>query len=673
MNIHYLLNISMQLLIYLVTSNVLVARGSPAHKWRVETARKDDQNMNKNKFSHHSDLNKAGQCYCGVPNAVTPVAELDAKIVFSNRIVGGNNTLLGEYPWQVSLLEQGLLSNHICGGTIVSSLHVVTAAHCTAGKTAESLAVAVGFTNLSSTAQDRFTVQVKEIRDHPNYKGEETNYEDDISVLVLSEELDLALYPHIKPVCLPSDKGTRPAEGWYVGEKAVVSGWGLTDFYFGTYPQHLQDVEVEVYGKKNCGGLSPYIRNSQFCAGHDEGGKDACQGDSGGPLVVEDAENNKAMTLVGVVSAGSSCADKNYPGLYTDVKKYCTDGWLQEQIAGARLCSHPPSQHSTVTTESTTTTPIITTEADKENIEKAEAEDLAVILIGGDGYSFGKKVEVWSPTSSCNKQLPDLPDYRTSHSSAGLDGVPVVCGGERTLKSCLKMNSDQYWETFTPPKEYRSSHLMISYGPGLLIIGGSWSSTVEYFVQGSATLLEGNTPRLDSSCAALTDRDSIIVTGGKGGKTNRAQAWEFSLKTGYWDRLPDIPYGGRYQHACTFFSQGERRGLLISGGSSGTQIQASTLFFDINKGQWLKLGDMNTRRWGPQMVNLGGRIFVIGGGDGRNYVKDVEEFDVQTFSWKKADNGVLFPRSDFSVVTVPASSVGCENDGGLGDVIDPRK
>ena len=42
--------------------------------------------------------------------------------------------------------------------------------------------------------------------------------------------------------------------------------------------------------------------------------------------------------------------------------------------------------------------------------------------------------------------------------------------------------------------------------------------------------------------------------------------------------------------------QGERRGLLVSGGSSGSQIQASTLFFDINKGQWAKLGDMNTRR-----------------------------------------------------------------------------
>ena len=88
------------------------------------------------------------------------------------------------------------------------------------------------------------------------------------------------------------------------------------------------------------------------------------------------------------------------------------------------------------------------TEEQKENLEKVAAEDLAVLLIGGDGYSFGKKVEVWSPYNSCNKQLPDLPDYRTSHDSAGLDGVPVVCGGERTLQSCLQMNTNQYWETF---------------------------------------------------------------------------------------------------------------------------------------------------------------------------------------------------------------------------------
>ena len=43
------------------------------------------------------------------------------------------------------------------------------------------------------------------------------------------------------------------------------------------------------------------------------------------------------------------------------------------------------------------------------------------------------------------------------------------------------------------------------------------------------------------------------------------------------------------------------------------------------------------------MVNLAGRVFVVGGGDGRNYLKEVEEFNTQTFAWKKADEGILFP------------------------------
>jgi len=667
----------MKSVIYLLACQILAGSASPAHQWRVESPRDDstpEDSLKTDNFNHHSDLNKAGQCYCGVPNALTPVADLDPKIVFSDRIVGGNRTLLGEYPWQVALLDKGIISGHICGGTLVSSLHVVTAAHCTAGRSADSLSVAVGYTNLSSTAQDRFTIPVKEIRDHPNYKGENTNFEDDISVLVLSEEIDLALYPHIKPICLPSDKGARPDEGWYVSKKAVVSGWGLTDYYYGTYPEHLKDVEVTVYGRKNCRGLSDYIRDSQFCAGHDEGGKDACQGDSGGPLMAQDGENNMAITLIGVVSAGSTCADKEYPGLYTDVKKYCTDGWLQEQIAGAKVCGLPPSENIEATT--TTAEPIttLTTEIPtNSNLEKASAESLAVIIIGGDGYAFGKKVEVWSPTSSCNKQLPDLPDYRTSHNSALLAGSPVVCGGERTLKTCIRMNANQNWETFTSPKVYRSNHMMISYGTGMIMIGGTWSTTVEYFKQGVSTLLDGKTPRLDSSCAALTDRESIIITGGKGGETNRVQAWEFSLQTGIWTKLPDIPGGGRYEHSCAFLSQGGRRGLLVAGGSTGTQVQSSTLFFDINLGQWVQLTDMSKRRWGARMVNLGGRLFVIGGGDGRNYLKDVEEFDVQNLLWKKVDTGILFPRSDFSVVAVPVTTVGCEDDDGFVDIIDPRK
>ena len=80
-------------------------------------------------------------------------------------------------------------------------------------------------------------------------------------MLVLSEAVPLAQYPHIKPVCLPSPApapslapSTAPAPGTapypYEGVSGVVAGWGLTDYYNGTFPGHLRHTEVTVFGKK---------------------------------------------------------------------------------------------------------------------------------------------------------------------------------------------------------------------------------------------------------------------------------------------------------------------------------------------------------------------------------------------------------------------------------------
>ena len=63
----------------------------------------------------------------------------------------------------------------------------------------------------------------------------------------------------------------------------------------------LKDVTVTVYGRGECGLLTPVLRDSQLCAGHDDGGRDACSGDSGGPLVTRQGPH---WTLIGVVSAG---------------------------------------------------------------------------------------------------------------------------------------------------------------------------------------------------------------------------------------------------------------------------------------------------------------------------------------------------------------------------------
>lgn len=43
------------------------------------------------------------------------------------RIIGGTEATLGRWPWQVALYHN---SKHVCGGSIITSQWIVTAAHC---------------------------------------------------------------------------------------------------------------------------------------------------------------------------------------------------------------------------------------------------------------------------------------------------------------------------------------------------------------------------------------------------------------------------------------------------------------------------------------------------------------------------------------------------------------
>jgi hypothetical protein len=221
-------------------------------------------------------------------------------------IVGGQASSISQFPWQVFvLLEEGNGELGSCGGSILDTTHVLTAAHCvdhegsTTSYPASDLTVIAGASEVLLSSDEarpssRQIVEVKSFRTHPYYTVL-PNVKDDVAVLELAEPLELSPSKNTQAISLVSANAT-PVPGTTLS----ISGYGKEEGAEGEAHEpdgKLYSTTLTAIGSDACRNSVGVNSAVLLCA--ESPSSATCQGDSGGPLT----EGSPAVQ-VGIVDFG---------------------------------------------------------------------------------------------------------------------------------------------------------------------------------------------------------------------------------------------------------------------------------------------------------------------------------------------------------------------------------
>lgn len=245
-------------------------------------------------------------------------------------IIGGQNTTIADNPWQISMRATnnhhiiGIRNEHICGGAILTSEWIITAAHCVTNFTTNEImgvneiTISAGITLRNDAISGQYK-NVAQIIRHPNYNP--VTYENDVALIKLTTPLNFTTT--VAPIQF-IDHASQTA----VGIEGRVTGWGNTLVGTASTPANqLQTLEIPIISRMLANNLNTGSVNvSNKMIPLYEYGNGVSRGDSGGPLsIVMDG----IRYLIGVSSWGEIPKDQK-PTIYSNLLIYRE--WVAENI-----------------------------------------------------------------------------------------------------------------------------------------------------------------------------------------------------------------------------------------------------------------------------------------------------------------------------------------------------